>query len=585
MDPITAAGLAVGVTSLGLQLLGGCIKGYEVFLSMSEMPSQYEHLRVRMRLEQSRLLDWGDKVGLLQESLEQPSLILQLHRNVIIDILSEMQRLLKDCLRIHDEFERPVGSRDTGLLGHPDPLKIYRPEKNALLRTAIKAWERTTEFPVRLQWAVVDQKKFERLVEKLISYNDSIVSLLDRSTIQELYDMQVQSQLTMLQLTSKVEELHKLALAIQVQTSDSASSSLGSQIQRVASVSGRIPDDNSDLARLASFKAQQITLEEDSLAAHTGLIDRALVALTDEKATRSLAVYNHYDVWVEWKEYDSDQLPTSGLQMIEQRVQKLANLLSIADTPKEFRAPHCIGYVHDDDEDMTRYGLVYSTPASVSRSKPQALLDLLQHGAKPSLTQRIRLAYVISSSLMHLHAVNWLHKGVRSENIVFFVPRGAEPDYSAPIVSGFEYARPDLPEELTEKPPENFDHDLYRHPDALGRSDIRSKKSWDIYSLGVVLIEIAFWKPLTNLLDLHVRQKHAWSRLRKVRATLLSEDSLNSVGVEIGERYRDVVRRCITGGTLLGVPESADESDPEVGAEMQQVLSKLIVGKLGSIQI
>ena len=55
MDPVTAAGLALSVTLLALQLLGGCIKGYEIFLGISEMPSQYEHLRVRMGLEQTRL--------------------------------------------------------------------------------------------------------------------------------------------------------------------------------------------------------------------------------------------------------------------------------------------------------------------------------------------------------------------------------------------------------------------------------------------------------------------------------------------------------------------------------------------------
>lgn len=585
MDPVTAAGLALGATSLALQLLGGCIKAYEMFLGMSEMPSQYEHLRIRMRLEQTRLLNWGDKVGLLEETLEQPSLTLQLHRNVIIDILSDIQRLFKDCLIIQTQITRGLGSDLPGSARHPDPLTLQLPGKKALLAKAIRAWEKTTEFPTRLQWALVKQEKFERLVEKLISYNDSIVSLLDRTTIQQLHDQQVLSQLTMLQLTSKVDDLHKLALAIQVQTSNARGAAPSSQTRDSPATLGANLDDRNSFARLASFKAQQMTLETDSLTTSTGPVDRDLVVLNGQNDTRALAVYEQESVWVEWKEYDLDHRDPSRRKVIENRVQKLATLLSIKDTPKEFRAPNCIGYIHEVDEDRARFGFVYNIPNSITEAEPLALSDLIYQTAKPSLTQRIGLAHIVTSSLMYLHSVNWLHKGMRSGNIVFFVLPGQKPDYNAPIISGFEYARPDLPEELTEKPSDNFGYDLYRHPDAIGRSDVRSRKSWDVYSLGIVLIEIAFWKSIGDILDLRESQRNAWSRLRKIKNTLLADEFLNSVGAEAGESYEDVVRHCIAGETLLGIREGADESDLEVSAEMQRVLSELVVGKLRSIKL
>ena len=105
--------------------------------------------------------------------------------------------------------------------------------------------------------------------------------------------------------------------------------------------------------------------------------------------------------------------------------------------------------------------------------------------------QRIVLAHTIAQSLMYGHSVNWLHKGVSSDNIFFFITPGQNPNHATYILSGFEYARPDLPEELTEQPSENFGHDVYRHAEALLRSGSHSKKSYDIYSLGVVLVEIA----------------------------------------------------------------------------------------------
>lgn len=83
-----------------------------------------------------------------------------------------------------------------------------------------------------------------------------MVSLLDRTTIQQLYNIQVQSQLTMLQLTSKVDDLYRLALVIQVQTSDGMGVSPTSQIRDVPNIFGRKADDRNGFARLASFKAQ-----------------------------------------------------------------------------------------------------------------------------------------------------------------------------------------------------------------------------------------------------------------------------------------------------------------------------------------
>lgn len=75
---------------------------------------------------------------------------------------------------------------------------------------------------------------------------------------------------------------------------------------------------------------------------------------------------------------------------------------------------------------------------------------------------------------MYLHSVTWLHKTARSENIVILTSRNQRLDFGAPTIAGFEYARPDLPEEFTEKPAEDLEHDYYRHPDAL-MSGSRSK--------------------------------------------------------------------------------------------------------------
>ena len=114
---------------------------------------------------------------------------------------------------------------------------------------------------------------------------------------------------------------------------------------------------------------------------------------------------------------------------------------------------------------------------------------------------------------MYLHSVNWLHKGLRSDNILFFNVMSQSDresinlDYGSPTLSGFDYARPDLPEATSEPFTHNIEHDLYRHPRMLGHASSRSRKSDDIYSLGVMLVEIAYWQQIEDIMQLSLRER------------------------------------------------------------------------------
>ena len=96
-------------------------------------------------------------------------------------------------------------------------------------------------------------------------------------------------------------------------------------------------------------------------------------------------------------------------------------------------------------------------------------------------------------------------------------------------MSRFEYGRPDLPEEFTEKPAEDYEHDFYRHPDALVQSGSCLKQSCDIYSLGVVLIEFAFRDPIEGILGLPSSQTNVRTKLKKVKNMLLEGDFLDKI--------------------------------------------------------
>jgi hypothetical protein len=67
-------------------------------------------------------------------------------------------------------------------------------------------------------------------------------------------------------------------------------------------------------------------------------------------------------------------------------------------------------------------------------------------------------------------------------------------------LSGFEYSRPDISGTSTSIPPVHAEWEIYRHPDYQGMKPQPARKTYDIYSLGIVLIEIALWQSIGTIM-------------------------------------------------------------------------------------
>ncbi|KAK5011782.1 hypothetical protein LTR28_003982 [Elasticomyces elasticus] len=160
-----------------------------------------------------------------------------------------------------------------------------------------------------------------------------------------------------------------------------------------------------------------------------------------------------------------------------------------------YQGRSCLGYTKYAKEDNgVRFGIVFDTPASEGAgSELFALRSLYEQKLKPSLSARMSTCAILARCIHSFHAVNWLHEGLQSNNIVFFASSAKEQDLTRPFVSGFKLSRPSTAENLTEKPVSDPFADIYRHPDVQSsRTDSNYRKSYDIYRLGIVLIEIAF---------------------------------------------------------------------------------------------
>lgn len=562
------------------------MQGYQLFTGIKGMPAAFQHLRVRLYIEQSRLLKWGEKCGLVEEVLDKPSRALQLNRNIIVDVLLEIQNVLKSCIAVKEKYEQMVQHKSVDSAGSEKAFQHRFPKtSNTLLLKTLSRLEKTTQLPKRLQWVMVKQDHFESAVHKLIAYNDSIEGLLDKSTMDDLQASQFQTNLAILQLNSKVDQLMEISLAMRIPSQQSIDFPEKPLSQSPSPPNGQY-EANLDLACLADFKAIELRLEMPGISDELMPVDSKAVIVTKSNAIRSEAIYEGKSVWIEWKERIHDQNDQSHLDhVVRHRVQKLATLLSSHHKPPQFRAPLCLGYFENSKDQISGYGFIYEKPPSaLSSTAPVSLLDLIGSEKKPSLTKRINLAHIIARCLMYLHAVNWLHKGFRSSNIVFF-PSELPLDYSTPILAGFDYARPDLHGELTENPPEYSENDLYRHPATVGHERQRSSKSHDIYSLGVVLTEIAFWQRVERTLGLPGGEKPSRGFVRGIRRRLLDDAYLTELESLVGETYRRVVQTCLHGGSSLGLSEDSDENDHVVGAAIQEIFSEDIVGKLAGIKL
>ena len=551
------------------------------------MPARYQYLRVNLELEQARLLHWGENAGLTEDRLEETSRTLQLNREVILDVLLEINKIFQQTLRITGKFDATLKSKDE--------KKKQTSRSDALLQKTLAILDKRKELSLRLEWTMVKQADFTIMVDRLISCNSRLESLLDSATLGNIHKLHLQTNMKLLQIYEKIESLELLSQALVH-----------------ASKPGRIDSMFSDdftesaqmFARLADFKAHQLIMDGHEQGIHENLVPQSEVRIWDESTARPRAEIRGRNVWIEWKDYEIDPSPTSTWnRTIQNRVSKLANLLGSPKNPPEFRTPFCVGYLDDRTQrGRSRYGLLYSFPDNVPLERaPVSLYQLFTCTSAPSLNKRVDLAHKVARSLMFLHAVNWLHKGISSHAILFRSDKAS--DISEPILSGFDFARPDLPSEITERPAEDLEIDMYRHPDILATNSAsttsvtlskavdpslqRSRKLHDVYSLGLVLLEIGHWKPLKEIAAIDIEQKGARTKILGLRQMLLSNGdpsigSLSNLASIAGDTYQSVFEKCVSGGALGEFQKGEDGSDP---VEMQRIFAEDVVNKLSEIKV
>lgn len=612
------------------------------------MPESYRYLRVRLQMEHHRFLNFGAEAGLLYTEGKLCA-TLQVNRSMLLAVLAEIKAEFEGYATANGKYIELVPQSEIDWDDDEEPetdltLMLCLPsaegEKNEVSSTSTEQKKRWLNGfhklgtglvhtgrnlrtiilePKRLVWTRVDKERFEGLLSRLAGLNCFLISLLDGSQIKKIQEATTASYHEILQLRNDIKSLQGLVQALsQEGTALSRCDTLTDDFlsQAISKENATEEKKRKYLKRLAELKIQCTQTEqlsgnlESSSAAIESIKTRLdLASLTfseapgnqTEQTGRTTATWEGGGGWIEWKDCPLSQWgnPT-GSPQIENRIRLLTELLCF-EKPERFRAPTCRGYVKDvDGVNEPRFGIVFERPGTVDpTSKLASLHQLLKTCPKPSLSARVSLCAVLAESIHSFHMVNWLYKGLRSENIIFFAPDGESPDLSAPYVSGFELSRPNILEEMTEKPRSNSLCDIYRHPYAQsiwGNGSYR--KAYDMYSLGIVLIEIAHWKRIEDVMGFENLAEVRPRTLFEIQKRLLGDSVLTAshqihqpnnapyldgVGAELGDAYQGIVEICLRADEIEK-PMYSGELEGSIAVRLQRTMEKSIVENLRTME-
>jgi hypothetical protein len=270
-------------------------------------------------------------------------------------------------------------------------------------------------------------------------------------------------------------------------------------------------------------------------------------------------------VFVNFKPFQLPRHATEPTEAFKKKVAHLGRLLSYpAARDGGFRTLQCIGLVRHDipqgNKLIPQYAFVYDFPSHAGNVNHNFLTLAEAIASKtemrPTLGGRFRLARALAETLFQFHSVNWLHKSVRSDNILLF--RGSKTlNFSDPYLVGFEFSRGEGDQSTVDND-DSLNNNLYRHPRRQGLPDERFSILHDIYALGVVLLEIGIWRPLGGFGDFSAMSPD------DIKKTLI-ENGDQRLPHYMGKEYTDAMVACLEGS--LARPLSNEEQDQPLSSE------------------
>jgi hypothetical protein len=560
MSGLEIVGLAVGVVPIVFQAALTAWKTLDDTISFSD---DTEDLAIRLETVKAHLGIWALKVGLTQGKLNDALVPFE---ELIARTLKRVCDLVVQVEREGDRYGLVTTEHDVqdnkksskavvqmrrslvymvGLKGKTNVADMVETEASAQQRNKVE-----TKASRRVLWVIREKKKFEGFLESLERHVKSLQTFVVEVERKEMRQEGTRLALDVIRGLSEPDAL--------------------SQLQHASSWD----DDFShvDVHALAQWKAITLQRAPSPGANAAGAEDWSLAgSLAEDRAKTRFLKTGRLDPEVaylfEKKEYDPN-IPESLKDVLKERVRQLVSLLGGTGAQRHLHTLQALGYV--DDLDYHCWWIVFRFPlgplesGQLTACEPLSLRALFSMPSKPALEARYKLAKRLVDTFSRLYGGDWMHKGINSTNIIFphvHVPRSniQFPSLQKALVQGFNYSR-----QLTQaqtidrgKVLDDLEAALYRHPHYQGEAASGYQIHYDIYSLGLVLFEIAVWGPMMDFLKArpdksqaaHVALSPNMDAFHEVHAIELNRRVMIRVKYElayrVGSKYKDVVEWCL----------------------------------------
>ena len=633
--------------------------------ALVDMPQDCEKYRLQLIIEYNRILAWGKAAGLVDVA-EGSTLATTLGAEAteLVAIVARIQWLLAEFRDLNARYGNELNpyngtegkavaeikATDEDVVKQVSSLAVSYEAKK---RDHRRRWGRIQNFleraghnvkdvatqPRRVRWVKIDEEAFKGLLQDLHVLTERLHELMRDHREKRIDDITAKTYREMILARNNIGDLKDMLDAVGSLIHTSANTRREKdahrndrtlqdlvQLKKISRTSEAI------LARLAQDSALDVqkSLDDVGISVHKysgdEMADYFSWGEDPEGLRRPRGALSTDDgdipVWVEWKTFGDIPVGHPKDKETALRTVALAEMLHIQ-KPASLHTPECIGFFDDREvSGVDRYAWIFKMPeGSDYDTEVVSLYNILGNETyKPSLSQRVSMATKLCSTVLNLHAVNWLHKGIFSENVIFHFD-GATMDEKGnivnlgmynpekPVLSGFEFSRPDGSHTTAREA--NPLWDLYRWPGIQRQppTERNSRKTYDLYSLGLVLLEIAHWKTLHQILLLGEEggdDKNSKTKDVPLKESKLVRDWLLGIqGADrfakanksnpvselrnlMGDRYWKIVERCLWAHDEkgFGVAELEDQSnDSRVGTLLQEAFTVHVVEELEAIHI
>lgn len=145
---------------------------------------------------------------------------------------------------------------------------------------------------------------------------------------------------------------------------------------------------------------------------------------------------------------------------------------------------------------------------------------------------------------------------------------------------------------MTTMPAPQFDgRELYAHPNCI-LSNCRSCKTYDIYSLGVILVELAYWQPIEGIVKSAITGKTGYANPMLIQRELVKESNpfMRYIEANMGDKYLRATKGCLQSDKLwkssafVGLTPREESLDIRTSAQVRQAFIDEVVEPLKAIE-